>query len=516
MIRKKASLFVAFLICMSIVLSVPATVSFAADETTDQTQQDSPEFTDFSELNGKKIAMLTGAPFEELIKSKVPEVGEFLYFSSQADMQLALREGKIDAFLMNNAVGEYMDNTTPDIKLFPKPLAETTFGLAFNKKSTLCSEWQKAFDSLDQDELKKDWDTWTGADESAKQIPEQTWPGKNGTVKVAACDTLPPMAYAGENGQLIGFDINTILRIAEKLDVKVEFKGMEFGAILAEVQSGKSDIACGSIVVNDERKELVDFVSYSPASFVLMVRSSSAAIKNEGFFEELKASFERTFIKDGRGFMILRGLLYTVVISLISGILGTILGFLLVFLRRKHIKFFDFLINVFLKLIAGIPVVVILMVIYYVVFASVTIPAVIVAIIGFTIIFAARICQIVWSAVQAVDIGQQEAAYALGYKDGMAFRKIILPQAKAIYVPMIQSAFVSLVKETSVAGYITVVDLTRVGDLIRSRTMEAFFPLIAISILYFLLTWLIAKAIGVINNKTTKRKPVDAKGGIKA
>ncbi|MEE3468663.1 MAG: ABC transporter permease subunit, partial [Eubacterium sp.] len=131
--------------------------------------------------------------------------------------------------------------------------------------------------------------------------------------------------------------------------------------------------------------------------------------------------------------------------------------------------------------------------------------AVLVAIVGFSLIFAVRVYTTVWSAIAAVDIGQQEAAYALGYPDGLAFRRVILPQARSVYIPMLQTQFVLLVKETSVAGYITVVDLTRAGDLIRSRTMEAFFPLIAIAIIYFLLTWLLTRFIKMVNQRLNEK-----------
>ena len=92
-----------------------------------------------------------------------------------------------------------------------------------------------------------------------------------------------------------------------------------------------------------------------------------------------------------------------------------------------------------------------------------------------------------------------EAALSLGYTERDAFREIIFPQARPVYLPLLQAQFVNLLKETSIAGYITVVELTRAGDLIRSRTMEAFFPLIAIALIYLLLTWLLTKAVGLID-----------------
>ena len=105
------------------------------------------------------------------------------------------------------------------------------------------------------------------------------------------------------------------------------------------------------------------------------------------------------------------------------------------------------------------------------------------------------------SAYLAVDPGQREAALALGYTERMAFKEIILPQSAKLFIPQIQTQFIGLVKETSIAGYITVVELTKAGDLIRSRTMEAFFPLLVTAAIYFLLTWLLTFALKLIQNK---------------
>ena len=115
-------------------------------------------------------------------------------------------------------------------------------------------EWQKAYDLITEEEKQALWERWTGSDESAKVLPEQSWPGSNGTVQAAVCDTLEPMSYAGEGGKLIGFDVEMILLMAEKLDVHVEFTGMEFAAILATVQSGKATAIVGYVAVQDLTK----------------------------------------------------------------------------------------------------------------------------------------------------------------------------------------------------------------------------------------------------------------------
>ena len=181
--------------------------------------------------------------------------------------------------------------------------------------------------------------------------------------------------------------------------------------------------------------------------------------------------------------------------AVVSGALGLALGLLLVLLRRGGNRVAEAIVGGFEGLMVELPVVVVLMVFYYVVFGSIGMPGTIVAIIAFTLLFGATSGSIIWSTIQAQDPGQTEASRAMGFSDRETFFLVVLPQAARQFVPLLHSQFIALVKDTSIAGYIAVQDLTRVGDIIRARTMEAFFPLIAIAIIYFVLCFLFAKAL---------------------
>ncbi len=131
----------------------------------------------------------------------------------------------------------------------------------------------------------------------------------------------------------------------------------------------------------------------------------------------------------------------------------------------------------------------------------------------FTLAFGATSGSLMWNALQAVDAGQTEAALALGLTDREAFFGIVLPQAARHFMPLLQGSLVSLVKETAVVGYIAVIDLTRASDLIRSRTMEAFFPLISTAVIYFALCCIIATAAGAMMRRVDyTRRPRTIKG----
>ncbi len=480
-----------------------------------------PELTEFSDLSGKTVSMLTGAPFEELVKSKAPDVGKFTFFNTTPDMIQALKTHKTDAFLMNNAVSQLVLNRSPELTLFPQNLQDGEFGIAFARGDSRRDEWQAAYDSIPESEIQKAWDKWTGADDSIKSLPKQEWEGANGTVHVAACDTLEPMSYAGGDGKLRGFDLEVILMAARELDVKVEFTGMEFSAILAAVQSGKADLGAGSIIITDERAEAVDFLEYYPAAFVLVVRTvtspGTGSATVHSIQEGIRDSFYKTFIREGRWKLFADGVRTTMLITLLSILFGTILGFALFMLCRNGNPAANRITRFCMWLVQGMPMVVLLMILYYLIFGSVSISGVSVAVTGFTLTFGSSVYGLLKMGVGAVDNGQYEAAIALGYSDYRSFFKVILPQALPHVLPSYKGEIVGLIKATAIVGYIAVQDLTKMGDIVRSRTYEAFFPLIAVTVIYFVLEGLTGALVNRISADLNpkRRRSSDILKGVK-
>ena len=504
-----------------------------------------PEYTQFSDLKGKTVSMLTGAPFEELVRGKAPDVREFTFFNNMPDMLLALRAGKTDAVLNNNAIAALAVNRNPDLTLFPQDLQSSAFGFAFAKGDPRRDEWQEAFNTIPETQIQAAWDKWTGADESVKVLPRQDWPGTNGTLRVAACDTLEPMSYIGGDGELKGFDLEVILMVAKELDVHVEFTGMEFAAILASVQAGKTDIGTGSIIITAERAEAVDFVEYHPAAFVLVVRAqqakagaggpvtsisdlengragtatgsiqvqkaeetaaAGAGTESDSFWAGVRASFEKTFIRESRWRLFVNGVLTTLLITLLTILFGTTLGFGVFMLCRRGNIIANSVTRFSIWLVQGMPMVVLLMILYYVILGSVAVSGIAVAVIGFTLTFGSAVFGLLKLGVGAVDNGQYEAAYALGYSNRRTFLRIILPQVLPHVLPSYKGEIVGLIKATAIVGYIAVQDLTKMGDIVRSRTYEAFFPLIAVTIIYFVLEGLLSFLVSRIHIRIDPRK----------
>ena len=202
-------------------------------------------------------------------------------------------------------------------------------------------------------------------------------------------------------------------------------------------------------------------------------------------------SFYNNLIAEDRYRMILDGLQVTLIITICAALLGTLLGGLVCWMRMNHRAWLRQIAKVYIDLMRGTPVLVLLMIMYYVVMAPVDATGIVVAIVTFAMNTAAYISEMLRTAIQGIDRGQTEAGLALGFTQRQTFFRIVMPQVIKSVLPVYQGEVISLLKGTSIVGYIAVADMTRASDLIRSRTFDAFFPLIVTAIIYFLMAWLI-------------------------
>ena len=217
-------------------------------------------------------------------------------------------------------------------------------------------------------------------------------------------------------------------------------------------------------------------------------------------------SFYDNLIAEDRYRMILDGLQVTLLITLCAALLGTLLGGLVCWMRMSRRRWLQQVAKVYIDLMRGTPVLVLLMLMYYVVMAPLDATGIVVAVVTFAMNTAAYISEMLRTTIQGIDRGQTEAGLALGFTPRQTFFKIVLPQVVKAVMPVYQGEVISLLKGTSIVGYIAVADMTRASDLIRSRTFDAFFPLIVTAIIYFLMAWL----IGLLLQSLVQRKRMKA------
>ncbi|MCM1525320.1 MAG: amino acid ABC transporter permease [Ruminococcus sp.] len=207
---------------------------------------------------------------------------------------------------------------------------------------------------------------------------------------------------------------------------------------------------------------------------------------------EFGDKFYKTFIVDNRWQYLTNGLKNTLIITFFSVLLGMALGFITAIIRSTHdktgkLKFLNFIARIYLTVIRGTPVVVQLLIIYFVIFASVQVDKIFAAVMAFGLNSGAYVAEIVRSGIMSVDNGQFEAGSSLGLNYSQTMIYIVLPQAFKNVLPALANECIVLLKETSVAGYIAVQDLTKGGDTIRSATYEPFLPLIAVAAIYLVI-----------------------------
>lgn len=208
--------------------------------------------------------------------------------------------------------------------------------------------------------------------------------------------------------------------------------------------------------------------------------------------DNFKSAFYQNFIQDDRWRYIVDGLGNTLKITLFSVVIGIALGFLVAVIRSTYektggLRFLNLLCRIYLTVIRGTPVLIQLLIIYFVVFGSVKIDKVLVAVMAFGINSGAYVAEIFRSGIMSIDNGQFEAGRSLGFNYRQTMIYIIMPQAFKNVLPALCNEFIVLLKETSVAGYIAIQDLTKGADIIRSRTYSAFMPLIAAAVIYLVM-----------------------------
>ncbi len=519
-INKTFALLLALLLVLGLTVGAPSaafatltTGSSPSEEQSEDREDDNKMeskngITKISDLNGKTIGVQTGVLYEDEIKDEID--GEtWEYYKMPNDMIAALEANKIDAYLIEE-VGFYAQRYEhPELMRLEEKAGQSEFAVIIGnneKQDTLFRQMQefikegKANGWLDQlyDYWVKNWDPNTCKIEN---IPTTT--GENGKVIIAIEGGYEPFSFETANG-VSGYDVEFMMNFCAKYGYQWDFWTMEFDSIAPGAISGKYDFGM-NIVVDEERAEdsvLTDW--YYVCDLVFVVEGEYES--DMGFFERMAYNFNKTFIREDRWKLFAEGMGRTMLITVLSIALGTILGFAAYMACRHGNKLANGITGVINWIIEGIPTVVFLMILAFVVFGKSTLNATWISIIGFTFIFGCGMFGMLKVGCDAIPKGQFEASTALGYSDSQSFFKIILPQAAKHFLPIYKSNVVALIKETSVVGYIAVRDLTKMGDLVRSRTYLAFFALIAVAILYFVMEAILVFIVKRIQIKVDPRR----------
>jgi len=442
------------------------------------------------ELDGKTIGTLRGSIHDIDVREAFVDP-DLEYYDSASAILDAVLTGDIDAGISTGTLAAEMLSENSGLVSIGS-IGSEDIAFAFGKNdsgSFLKAQLDEYILKLKESGALEDYENKWFVNSEGRDVDYESPEDINGTLKVAVSTGVGKPSCYRDGDRIIGFDIDILTGFAKAYGYALETVDYAFSDMLRAVSNGSCDIGASSITVTEERTEFLQFSEpYYEGQILVVVKEQASSVVSHGFFSTLKNKINRTLIEEDRYKLYLSGIITTCVISLVSAVAGLALGYLLFLLFKSNRKITNRLLRVYQWTFDALPVVVILMIFYYVIFGNSKISGVWVSVIAFTVIFSVSVFGLLKTCFMSVDNGQYEAAYALGYSKRETLHSIIIPQVLPVFLPPFKSEFMSLLKATSIVGYISVQDITKISDIIRSRTYEAFFPLVITTVIYFLIT----------------------------
>ena len=469
---------------------------------------ESASISSVDDLSGKRIGVQLGTT-GDLYCTDYEKDGSGTVverYNKGADAIQALRQGKIDCVVIDEQPAIKFVEQNDGIRILDEEFTNEDYAFVLSKdNTTLLDQINQALDELKADgtidNIEKN---WVGAESELGKYPyeKKDINRSNGTITIGTNAEFPPYESYSD-GQIVGIDIDIMQAVCDKLGMDLQIEDMAFDSIITAVTSGKVDVGASGFTITEERKKNVNFTdSYTTSKQVIIVKDTSVQNSRLSFVDKLKQSF----IDNDNYQYLLKGLGNTLLITFFAVIIGILIGFLIAIVRTSHdrngsLPLLNGICRLDLTIIRGTPVMVQLLIIYYVILANINTSKILVAVVAFGLNSAAYVAEIVRSGIMAVDIGQFEAGRSLGLNYNQTMRSIILPQAVKNILPALCNEFISLLKETSISGYIGLMDLTKGGDIIRSTTFQAMIPLISVAIIYLVMVVGLSKIVGILERK---------------
>lgn len=436
---------------------------------------------------------------------------EVARYNKGADAVQALKQNKIDSVIIDEQPALAFVDKNPELKILDEEFTNEDYAICVAKgNDELLDKINGALDELKQDgTLESIINNYIGVDAGkTPYVSSDDVIRDNGTLTMATNAAFPPYEYY-ENGTIVGIDADMAQAIADKLGMNLVISDMEFDSIIAAVQSGKADFGAAGLTVTEDRLKNINFSeSYTTAKQVIIVNTGEGANQ-----QSLVEKFKQVFIEKDRWQYIPKGLRNTLIITFFAGVIGIILGFLFAIIRvandrndekKLGIRVLNAIVKVYLTIFRGTPMMVQLLIMYYVIFASVKANPIMTAVLAFGLNSGAYVAEAIRAGIMSVEIGQFEAGRSLGFTYGQTMIHIILPQAVKNALPAMCNEFIALLKESSIVGYIGLIDLTKAGDIIRSNTYEAFMPLIAVALVYLVIVMFLTFLVGRLERRLKK------------
>ena len=461
------------------------------------------------DLRGHSVAVAMGGSYD-LMLSDVGEVD--IVRLGLGELLVAVEKGRAEFCIMDQYQAVMLNLESRGLEIKFKNILKGTAGAGFRKEdSQLCIQFNDYLRNIMESGEYDRWlDEWKQAPDSMAyaswSVPgHDKEPGRR-ALHVGITINYPYLFL--KDNRLTGIEVDLFNRFCLQAGYAVDYEIYDFSALIPALNSGKIDVILSHMRRTEERaKQILFSDAYIEGGGAAVCRSAQGKAPGvrAGFMDRMKESFRNNLVEEQRWKLMTDGLWVTIRISVLSILAAVMAGVVLCRLRMSRRRIVSTPTGVVIDLLRGIPLLVILMLMFYVIFASSRITGTWVTVMSFGLYYGAYFGEVFRTGMESVDKGQWEAGFALGMGRFLVFRKIALPQALSRIIPVLKGEVIALIKMTSVVGYVAVVDLTKASDIIRARTLDAFFPLILVSMVYILLAWLTGLGLEAMERQLTSK-----------
>ncbi|MBR4718480.1 MAG: transporter substrate-binding domain-containing protein [Lentisphaeria bacterium] len=477
--------------------------------------------TRLKQLTGKRVGVLPFTFAAAQMDEKLPDAVPF-YASQERDLFYLLGTGKIDAFVIGEArAREYLPNY-PQFLQIPEYIARVDYSFFFPvAKRALSEAFSRQIRAMKKNGvLKALQNKWISPLNVQAELPAGGTDAPNGVLRMGVVIDREPFSYLRDE-KLAGYDLETAQRAAAAMGFLVEFVRLNPDELEQAIADGRVDFVASDLSKNKTSSgRLVYSEPFYSGGIIAVVPDKTKARpvhmalipRIKFFLKEQAFSLQRSLWKDDHMRQILGGFKTTLIISVSAVFFGTILGIPLCMLRQSKRKGISIPADIVCALIYNIPILILLMGLYYVIFRRFGLSPLAAAIVLFILRFMASSCRLYMTTMDHIGGVQIDAARALCLRRVTFFRRIILPQAAGYLAKPFREEIIRLVELTTVVGYVSVWDLTKMVDWIRGRTYESFFPIAFATLLYFILSFSLIAVISFLSKKfeaTVRKKKTE-------
>jgi len=478
----------------------------------EQIQQPGEEPHCLEDIYGSVIALGVGCTYDVGLEKLDVKKHFTIINTAGPERLMSVSSGKADYTIVDSTQALSYDLKSMGLEMKFGGLIPHGYSLLFSKK---CEEYCNLFNSFlvyarENGIYERIFEKWTTDINATKQKEDLDLPTEGKPLLVGIGGAAFPWVYYTADNGTSGFQADMMDYFSLWSGIPVQYVSADDNALAALLETGKVDCLFYPLSRTPEREKVI---VYSEPYFyevgVLIGRINAINASDRiSFKERIKNDINSNLVIENRWKMLVDGLWVTLLISILSILASLLAGALICAMRMSRGRMLSGFAKLYISVVRSLPMLVLLMIMFYVVFRSSRINGLWISVVCFAVYHGAYFSEMFRSGIESVSKGQYEAGSALGFRGIQTFRLVIFPQALLHSLPVIKGEIITLIKSTSLVGYVAIQDLTRASDLIRSRTMDAFFLLLLVAVVYALISWGFGAIMDLIEKRITPKSRI--------